>query len=125
MADAIDTTDVPECLSCGTCCFSSLPEFIRVFGVDYDRMDEPARRFTHFVGNRCYMRLEEGHCAALAIDPVERRFVCSIYEMRPDCCRALARGSGACRGERHEKADRPLIAVASLLRSKTCGVDGS
>jgi hypothetical protein len=116
MPHALDTTDVPECLSCGTCCFSNLPEFIRVFGVDDDRMDNRARTFTHFIGNRCYMRLTDGHCAALQIDHAANRFVCSIYDMRPDCCRALERGSAACRGERHEKADRPLLAVAALVR---------
>jgi uncharacterized protein len=109
---------VPECTSCGTCCFSTLPEYIRVFGVDLDRMDDRAQALTHFLGNRCYMRVEGGHCAALVIDPVARRFVCSIYEARPDCCRALERGSGACRGEIAEKAQRPLLAVEALLRQK-------
>jgi hypothetical protein len=87
-----------------------------VFGIDTDRMDDGARAFTHFIGNRCFMRIEGGRCAALAIDPVTRRFVCSIYTMRPDVCRSLERGSGGCRGERHEKADRPLIAIHELLR---------
>jgi Fe-S-cluster containining protein len=108
--------EVPECMDCGACCFSSLPEYVRVFGADWDRMDERARELTQFIGNQCYMRIEGGRCAALVIDPLARRFFCSIYEMRPDCCRALERGRGACLGERHEKADRPLIAVEALLR---------
>jgi len=110
--------DLPGCVDCGACCFSDLPEYVRVFGCDLDRMDERAQAFTHFLGNRCFMRLDEGHCAALVIDPDLRRFVCSIYEARPDCCRALERGSGACRADRHEKAARPLLAVESLLRSR-------
>jgi len=81
-----------------------------------DRMDERAASFTHFIGNRAYMRMEGGRCSALVIDPEKRRFVCSIYEMRPDCCRALERGSGACRGEIHTKSERPLIALAALVR---------
>jgi hypothetical protein len=108
--------DVPECVACGTCCFSTLAEYVRVFGCDYDRMDDEARTYTEFQGNRCYMRIEDGHCAALRIDPTGPRFLCSIYEQRPDACRALERGSGACLGERHEKGERPLIAVAALLR---------
>jgi Fe-S-cluster containining protein len=108
--------DVPECIACGTCCFSTLPEYVRVFGCDWDRMDDHARSFTEFIGNRCYLRIEDGHCAALTIDPVERRYLCAIYEQRPDACRALERGSGACRGERHEKGERPLLAVERLLR---------
>jgi uncharacterized protein len=108
--------DVPECTACGACCFSMLPEYVRVFGYDWDRLDERARAFTHFLGNRCYLRLDEGHCAALVIDPSGPRFTCAIYEMRPDACRSLERGSGACRADRHEKRERPLLAVESLLR---------
>ncbi len=106
-----------DCLTCGTCCFSTLPEYIRVFGIDYDRMNDEARALTHFVGNRCYMRIEDGHCAALIIEP-EGRFVCSIYPMRSDVCRSLERGTGACAGELLEKRERPLLAVQALLRNK-------
>ncbi len=105
-----------DCCDCGRCCFSDLPEYVRVFGVDLDRMDDRAAALTHFIGNRCYMRLEEGHCAALVIDPRARRFVCSIYEARPDVCRSLDRGTGACLGEYTEKADRPDVAIERLLR---------
>jgi uncharacterized protein len=105
------TEGVPECVACGACCFSLLPEYIRVWGHDLDRMDAGAQALTHFIGNRCYMRMEEGHCVALQIDPVSRRFTCAIYEARPDCCRALERGSGHCRADRFEKADRPLLAL--------------
>jgi len=79
-------------------------------------MDERARGYTHFLGNRCYLRLDEGHCAALQVEPGGPRFLCAIYEARPDVCRALERGSGVCRGERHEKGERPLLAVERLLR---------
>jgi hypothetical protein len=109
---------VPACMDCGACCFSTLPEYVRVFGLDWDRLDDRARELTHFIGNRCFMRIEDGRCAALVIDPEARRFTCSIYEMRPDCCRALERGMGACLGELHEKAERPLIAVEALLRRR-------
>ena len=109
--------DIPaSCTSCGTCCFSTLPEYVRVFGCDWDRMDDKARTYTQFLGNRCYMRIEDGHCAALVIDPHARRFTCAIYPSRPDCCRGLEQGSSSCRGEIHEKAERPLIAIERLLR---------
>jgi Fe-S-cluster containining protein len=109
----------PECTACGACCFSTLPEYVRVFGCDHDRMDDRARSLTHFIGNRCYLRIEDGRCAALIVDvslPEAPRFLCSIYEVRPDACRALERGGGACRGERHEKGERPLLAARALLR---------
>ncbi|WP_437744537.1 YkgJ family cysteine cluster protein [Sorangium sp. So ce302] len=107
---------VPECTACGTCCFSTLPEYVRVFGCDYDRMDDRARGLTRFIGNRCYMRIEDGRCAALTLDAERGRFLCSIYEVRPDCCRALERGSGACLGDLHEKRERPLLALEALRR---------
>lgn len=105
-------------MDCGVCCFSTLPEYVRVFGTDWDRMGDRARTFTQFIENRCYMRLEDGHCAALAIDPVTRRFSCSIYEERSDCCRGLVRGHGGCLADLHEKAERPLIAIEALLRRR-------
>jgi hypothetical protein len=112
------SAEVPACMDCGVCCFSTLPEYVRVFGTDWDRMDDRARELTQFIGNRCFMRIEDGRCAALVIDPVARRFRCSIYEERPDCCRALERGMGACLGELSEKAERPLLAVQALLRRR-------
>jgi hypothetical protein len=118
----LPSADLPACTACGACCFSTLPEYVRVFGCDFDRMDDRARAFTHFLGNRAYLRHDEGHCAALVVSAVSAvsgggpSFVCSIYEMRPDVCRSLERGSGACRSDRHEKAERPLLAVESLLR---------
>lgn len=112
----LDLSGVPECTDCGACCFSELPEYVRVFGLDWDRMDERAQTFTDHRGDRCFMRLEGGHCAALVIDPVAKTFKCSIYEQRPDVCRSLERGSGGCRADRHEKKERPLLAVEALLR---------
>jgi Fe-S-cluster containining protein len=111
----LDIDDVPECTACGACCFSELPEYVRVFGCDHDRMDDRARTFTEFRGNRCYMRVEGGRCAALVIDPIARRLTCAIYDARPDCCRSLERGGGSCRADRHEKAERPLVAIERLL----------
>ena len=72
----------------------------------------------YFLGNRSYLRLEDGHCAALvvSVDGGAPRFTCAIYEMRPDVCRSLERGSGACGADRHEKAERPLLAAARLVR---------
>jgi hypothetical protein len=53
-------------------------------------------------------------CIALTIDPAKGSFGCSIYETRPDVCRDLARGSGACRGEIATKGDRPKRALVML-----------
>src|SRR5512132_144367 len=102
---------LPECLACGTCCFSWLPNFVRVSGDDHARLAQRAESLVWFQGNRAFMRMVDGHCAALEIDAASGEFVCSVYAERPQVCRDLARASGACRGEREAKAERPLIAL--------------
>ncbi len=85
-----------------------MPDYLRVMGVDHDRLGEDAEQWVTFIGNRAYMRMEDGHCSALRYEPASRQYLCSVYERRPDVCRWLERGSGNCRGERSEKADRPV-----------------
>jgi Fe-S-cluster containining protein len=104
-------TDVPECLACGACCFSNLDEYIGVTGDDYARLGERAEALVAWHGNKAYMRMADGHCVALALDPAVRRFVCTIYDARPAACRDLARGSRECAGERATKGDRPNRAL--------------
>jgi Fe-S-cluster containining protein len=99
----------PHCLLCGACCFSQLDTYVRVTGADHTRLANDAERLSHFIGNRCYMRMTDGHCSALAISD-DGQFVCTVYAERPDVCRALARDSIECQGERALKAERPLIA---------------
>jgi hypothetical protein len=93
---------------------------VRVFGVDWDRMDERAQSFTVWQESRCFMRMdgEGGRCAALDVDARTGRFSCGVYEMRPDVCRSLERGSGGCRGELEAKAGRPEALVALLRRRR-------
>jgi Fe-S-cluster containining protein len=99
-----------ECLECGACCFSTLETYVRVTGDDHARLGERADELVEWRGNRAYMKMKDGHCAALAV--VSRRFVCTIYEARPQTCRDLARGSPECHGERATKGDRALLALA-------------
>ncbi len=106
---------LPECLACGTCCFSQLPEYVRVSGDDYARLGESAEGLVVFHGNRAFMRMHEGHCAALRVDATAAAsFACTIYAERPETCRDLARASSACEGERATKGERPLLAAARL-----------
>jgi hypothetical protein len=81
-------------------------------------MDDRAQSFTVFIGNRCFMRLEEGRCAALGVDLESGRFGCTIYEQRPDVCRSLERGTGACRAEYELKAGRPDVLLERLRRER-------
>ena len=103
--------DVPECLACGACCFSRLETFARVTGDDYARMGELAEGLVRFDGFRGYMRMADGHCAALVLDARAGRWLCGAYASRPQVCRDLARGSGACLAELDAKAERPLVAL--------------
>ena len=79
---------------------------MRVSGDDWTRLGDAAERVAHFVGNRAYMRMSDGHCAALERRHAEdgaAEFFCAIYERRPQICRDLARGSPECDGERAMK----------------------
>mgnify|MGYP005820382823 CR=1 FL=1 len=86
-----------------------------VTGGDHARLGEAAERLTQFVGNRCYMRMEGGHCAALEITE-GGRFVCSVYAARPATCRELERGGPACQAELATKGERAQRALLPLLR---------
>jgi hypothetical protein len=89
---------------------------VRVSGRDHARLGDRAEELVWFDENRAYMRMIDGHCGALRIESVSGRFFCSAYETRPEVCRDLARGSGACRGELDAKAARPLLALGRLRR---------
>ena len=106
----------PECLACGACCFSRLETYVPVTGDDHERLGDRTDELVRFEGNRAYMRMVDGHCAALRVEKGSGQLFCSAYETRPQTCRDLARGSGACRGEIEAKQDRPRLALA-LSRS--------
>lgn len=86
-----------------------------VTGSCYERLGDAAERVTHFLGNRCFMRMDQGHCAALQIT-ADGRYVCRVYERRPEVCRTLERGGPSCQAELTEKradARRALLQIAT------------
>ena len=99
-----DVIDLPDCRTCGACCFSELATYVRVWGDDHARLGDAVVWLTRWDTNRCYLRMVDGHCAALVLDSEGARFLCSVYQRRPDTCRELERGSAACRAERAAKA---------------------
>lgn len=102
-------TTPADCLQCGACCFSLLPTYVRVLGDDWERLGEDAETVAHFIGYRAYMRMSDGHCAALVARTVadgQREYFCTVYDRRPQVCRELARGSPQCAAERELKHDR-------------------
>jgi len=97
------------CLGCGVCCFSRLETYVRVTGDDWARLEDEAERMVNFINNRAYLKIHDGHCAALAIRTDAgggRVYFCTVYERRPQICRDLARGSPQCEAERELKGDR-------------------
>jgi hypothetical protein len=97
------------CQRCGVCCFSTLETYVRLSGADWSRLGTEADRLAHFIGNRAFMRLHDGHCAALEIRRTPEgapEFFCTVYRDRPQICRDLARGSPACAGEQKTKRSR-------------------
>ena len=91
-----------DCRRCGVCCCSSAEAYVRVTGEDWHRLGEAADRLAHFIGNRAYMRMKNGRCAALVSEPAgggASWHLCSVYEYRPQVCRDLQRGSPECEAE--------------------------
>lgn len=97
-----------DCQNCGVCCFSESDQYVWVTGYDWSRLGDDADRLAQFIGIHAFMRMSGGHCAALQIRRSETgggtTFFCSIYERRPEICRALERGSPECLGELETKA---------------------
>jgi len=63
---------------------------VPVSGDDWSRLGDDAERLTHWIANRPFMRIEAGRCVALARRG--DRLACTIYERRPELCRALEQG---------------------------------
>jgi len=91
-----------SCQRCGVCCFSPSQKYVRVTGDDWARFGPDADHWAHFIGHRAYLRMEAGHCLALAERSAadgSRAFFCTNYNHRPQVCRDLQRGSPECAGE--------------------------
>jgi hypothetical protein len=60
--------EIPEnCLHCGVCCFAKSGTYVRVSEADWARLGPDADRVARHVGRQAFMRMEDGHCAALQI----------------------------------------------------------
>jgi hypothetical protein len=98
----------PDCTTCGACCFSTQADYIELFEVDVGRLDAAALELTRRIGERRFMRFEAGHCVALETSSGAR---CRIYAQRPDACRWLPQGSGACREQIAQKREIALLSI--------------
>ncbi|MEI6464163.1 MAG: YkgJ family cysteine cluster protein [Verrucomicrobiota bacterium] len=103
-----------DCRTCGVCCYSDSAEYVWVTGFDWTELGPEADTLAHFIGNRAFMRMRDGHCTALRVTRTANgapEFFCTIYERRPEICRALGRGSPECLGELETKSAAVARAV--------------
>lgn len=104
---------VPDCQDCGACCFGAWREHVLLFARDVERFapDERERLLDAFPGPSVFMKMEDRlargtgllHCVAL--ERRDGRFSCSVYERRPDACRAFERGASGCRAVIEERGE--------------------
>ena len=80
-------------------------------GDDLERLGIRAEELARFDGHRASMRMADGHCGALRVNGLTGQLACDAYATRPDVCRDLIEGEGACLGEIATKAERPLSAL--------------
>jgi uncharacterized protein len=108
MADAA----IPDCQSCGACCWGD-EMWIHLVAGDDDRLGEKrVRSLTVLTQHgRGYfarsMRMEHGRCVAFRDDLGGGLSGCSIYEVRPDICRDFQAGSGDCHAARRRRGIEP------------------
>jgi hypothetical protein len=125
-----------DCRACAACCFSDSPYYVRVTGADWTRLGAAADELAHFIGHRAYLRMRDGHCAALEVRPAAdgtRGYFCSIYDRRPQTCRDLERGSPQCEAEVMRKVvgrrsgqgpGESWMAAESADQTQRCGTAG-
>jgi Fe-S-cluster containining protein len=97
-----------DCKSCGACCSYS-SEWPRFSTEDEAKLDRiPAQ---YVAGDESGMLCDGARCAAL-VGVVGKSTSCSIYEIRPDVCRACMPGGNDCLMAR-QKLFRPDATLAS------------
>jgi len=94
-----------------------LETYVRVTGDDWSRLGPAAERVARFIGNRAYMQMRDGHCAALELRVAADggcTYFCTIYAERPETCRDLGRGSPQCEGEIALKGERVAASMSTI-----------
>jgi Fe-S-cluster containining protein len=107
-AGSPSSTPVPDCRTCGACCYGD-EMWIHVMERDDARLgDDAVRRLTVLTRHgRGYvarsMKMEGGRCTAYRDRLPDGGCGCSIYETRPDICREFAAGTPDCHAARRRR----------------------
>ena len=81
-----------DCVSCGACCFSRNPRYLKLLPWDVSRELPNESLFSE--GGDTYVKFDCGHCVHL--DLSNGKAACGVYENRPEACRAFRAGSFEC-----------------------------
>lgn len=92
-----------DCTACGACCFNDDQRYIQLWSVDRERLGPSLEVVAVERDSQWFLRMTDGHCSALAIGTTvgpdgasNMTFHCTVYESRPDACRAFEQGSRGC-----------------------------
>ena len=86
---AEEPPELPPCVECGACCTFDDPRYAMLLEEDSERLLPEDHALTHWTAGRCFMRVVDGHCAAL--EQLDGMSWCTIYERRPQVTRCRAR----------------------------------
>jgi uncharacterized protein len=90
-----------DCLACGACCYGPA-EYVAVTAIDLCRMTPKTQgRYVQRVGERSYLKMVHGHCAALHAR--QGHYSCRIYAQRPQPCHTVEAGSRECLDARRRR----------------------
>jgi len=81
-----------DCVACGACCFSRNPRYLVLLPEDRER-DLPKDSLI-VDGERRFVDFSCGHCVHL--DLTAGQAICTVYDNRPEACRAFRAGSFEC-----------------------------
>lgn len=81
-----------DCVSCGACCFSRNPRYLKLLAYDGSRSLPADSLVTE--GGETFVKFECGKCVHL--DVSNGKAACGVYEDRPEACRAFRAGSFEC-----------------------------
>jgi Fe-S-cluster containining protein len=99
---------IPDCRGCGACCYGD-ELWVHVLASDDERLgEERVRHLTVLTEHgRGYvarsMKMVGGRCVAFRDRLDDGSSGCSIYDARPDICRAFEAGSPDCRAARRRR----------------------